>query len=590
MNVLVYPSTHPRAISVSQLLSAILVPHYLPQVIAPDVLAAPESPWHTACSLLVLLAAPQNHTGVRKYLEFGGRILALGVNAKKTRGLFGLHGTVSSFGSVGLGLATDTSILRIIDKNASLYLSFPSQASTSATVNHGAEEVAVSRFASATLDVDAEETHILGRYTDDNALAGVLSESGLVALWSCGPPLSEQLLVPTLSALGLRVHFPPSSDAQSPNLRILPQLLLAHPKKWEIQQAIVHALFPEDDLERVFSALNIEDSDHETPATKNMVFPDEHDTFAFHFARKISTDDPPSGHPLFCLVSSDTSRGEEKVKDVILLARPLTTEQENLYTPLFSPSAFFTALYEFRITGNSDSHTPWGMGDALLYGEVVTSTQTMLDKNPKFLRALPSPLLSFATKQVAGRGRGTNAWLSPAGCMQMSLKLSVSLKSTGSTSSPRSLRASNLVFIQYLYAIAVVEACHALDPTRQWAKKVKLKWPNDIYGEFPAEETWKTTEMKKLGGILVNTSFGGGMVDVIIGAVLATFERIWDSFLATESEGFQPFMDRYTGAWLHSNQTVTLTTTTPHATVRIVGITPDHGTAAHRACGRWSVH
>jgi biotin--protein ligase len=130
----------------------------------------------------------------------------------------------------------------------------------------------------------------------------------------------------------------------------------------------------------------------------------------------------------------------------------------------------------------------------------------------------------------------------------MSLKLSVPLKSTGSgkswipyhgfrpmslldhpsttASNTRSIRPSNLVFIQYLYAIAVVEACQALDPTRQWANKVKLKWPNDIYGEFPVEETWKKVELKKLGGILVNTSFRGGVADVIIGEGCLCFQEL----------------------------------------------------------------
>ncbi|KIK93625.1 hypothetical protein PAXRUDRAFT_26252 [Paxillus rubicundulus Ve08.2h10] len=613
MNVLVYPSTHPQANSVSQSLYTILTPHYLPQIISPDVLALPEFPWHTACGLLVLLALPQDHTGVRKYVESGGRILALGVSAKRTRGLFGLHDTLSSFGSAGLGvgLARDTSILRIIDRNASLYVSFPSQPSTPAIVDHDTNGIAVSRLSSTTLDLEIGEARVLGRYTDDKALAGVLTESGSVAVWSCAPPLAVQLLAQTLSTLGLRFDFPASPEGQRSGLSILPQLLLAHPKKWEIQQRTVHALFPEQDLEATFSALSVEDGGAETPAMKSMVFADEQDTFSFHFGRKIAADDLLSGHPVFCLMMSEISH-EEKVKHVILPAQPLTTRQEARYTPLFSPSAFFTALDEFRIAGK---HIPWGMGDALLYGEVVTSTQTMLDKNPKFLRALPSPLLSFATKQVSGRGRGKNTWLSPAGCMQMSLKLSVPLKSTGSTtaSNTRSIRASNLVFIQYLYAIAVVEACRALDPTRQWANKVKLKWPNDIYGEFPMEETWKTVELKKLGGILVNTSFRGRVVDVIIGCglnvlneppigslaqmaasvggevysnltvervaavVLATFEPMWNSFLDREDEGFQPFMHRYTGAWLHSNQSVTLTTTTPHATVRILGITPDYG-------------
>lgn len=41
-------------------------------------------------------------------------------------------------------------------------------------------------------------------------------------------------------------------------------------------------------------------------------------------------------------------------------------------------------------------------------------------------------------------------------------------------------------------------------------------------------------------------------VERVTAAVVTTFERLWNSFLTEESEGFRPFMDRYTNAWLHS--------------------------------------
>lgn len=44
----------------------------------------------------------------------------------------------------------------------------------------------------------------------------------------------------------------------------------------------------------------------------------------------------------------------------------------------------------------------------------------------------------------------------------------------------------------------------------------------------------------------------GLTVERVTAAVLTTFERIWDLFLDQESEGFRPFMDRYTSLWLHS--------------------------------------
>jgi len=167
----------------------------------------------------------------------------------------------------------------------------------------------------------------------------------------------------------------------------------------------------------------------------------------------------------------------------------------------------------------------------------LTVSDSLISRNPKFLRALPAPIVSFASKQTAGRGRGANAWISPAGCMLVSPTLRVPLKDPASrkhlierlpsaevsctpftaASPDRSIRTSNLVFIQYLFAIAVTDACRAIDPSRKWADRIKLKWPNDIYAEFPSQDTWKKSELKKIGGILVNLNFGGGMVDIVIG-------------------------------------------------------------------------
>lgn len=377
MNVLVYPSTHPHASSVQRFLSSILVPHYLPQVISPVVLASPENPWQTACGLLVLLAAPDHHAGVRQYTETGGRILALGVNASRSQGLFGLHSTTSTFASVGAGLelVKDTSILRLVDRKASLHLSFPSQASTPTPtiVDYDEKETPVTRIPSASLHL-GDGIRVLGWYTDDKTVAGALSESGTIALWSCAPPLPEQLLVPTLSALGLRFNFPESANGQRPGLSLLPQLLLAHPNKWDVRRRIVYALFPDRDLETAFSTLTVKDDTHKATTTESAVFPDEQDIFQFHFAREIPAADLPSDHPVFNLLSGVP---KEEVKDVILTAQPLTTAQEKRYTPFFSPSTFFAALDEFRPTRKTDELL---IGDVLLYGEVVTSTQTMLDK------------------------------------------------------------------------------------------------------------------------------------------------------------------------------------------------------------------
>jgi len=76
--------------------------------------------------------------------------------------------------------------------------------------------------------------------------------------------------------------------------------------------------------------------------------------------------------------------------------------------------------------------------------------------------------------------------------------------------------------------------------------------------------------------------------------IMTKFESMWTIF-AQNSGSFAPFMELYLKRWLHSlvpailpllrqshllarrDQLVTLTTTTPHTAVRIVGITHDHG-------------
>ncbi|KAG1805859.1 uncharacterized protein BJ212DRAFT_1303916 [Suillus subaureus] len=85
----------------------------------------------------------------------------------------------------------------------------------------------------------------------------------------------------------------------------------------------------------------------------------------------------------------------------------------------------------------------------------------MFDRNPSFLHALPSPIVSLATVQMAGRGRGGNAWLSTC-------------RVFANVAQGPTILPTNLVFIQYLYALAIIDTCHILDPASEWAHKVRM--------------------------------------------------------------------------------------------------------------------
>lgn len=91
-------------------------------------------------------------------------------------------------------------------------------------------------------------------------------------------------------------------------------------------------------------------------------------------------------------------------------------------------------------------------------------------RNTQILRRLPSGLTATATVQVAGRGRGNNVWVSPAGSLIFStvIRHPVSL-----------LNHAPVVFLQYLAALAIVEGIKNYDNGYQNIP-VKLKWPNDI--------------------------------------------------------------------------------------------------------------
>lgn len=66
-----------------------------------------------------------------------------------------------------------------------------------------------------------------------------------------------------------------------------------------------------------------------------------------------------------------------------------------------------------------------------------------------------------------------------------------------------------MVFIQYITALAIVESIR----TRKGYENVplRIKWPNDVYAELD------NGELKKVGGLLVNSSFAQNEFLLVIG-------------------------------------------------------------------------
>jgi biotin--protein ligase len=96
-------------------------------------------------------------------------------------------------------------------------------------------------------------------------------------------------------------------------------------------------------------------------------------------------------------------------------------------------------------------------------------------------------------------GRGRNSWVSQSGALQFSMILRHNVN----------IRHAPVVFIQYIIALAVVESIRERPGYEDIP--LRLKWPNDIYTET------KTDGLKKVGGLLINSSFIDDEFVLVIG-------------------------------------------------------------------------
>lgn len=280
---------------------------------------------------------------------------------------------------------------------------------------------------------------------------------------------------------------------------------------------------------------------------------------------------------------------DKVIKTIVPHANSLPSTRE---TP-FHHEAFYANLHHYH---NKLRNPSASFGATLLYGEVVTSTNTLLDKNPSLLRNLPTGFTITATTQIAGRGRGSNVWVAPPGAMMFSTVLHHSFALS---------QSAPVIFVQYLAALAIVQGIQGYAPGYEKIP-VKLKWPNDIYAQLPGSAN---NPVVKIGGILVNSSYSGSSYDVVCGiglnlsnalpttslnqlaagqnpplkpfaqekllaSILATFESLYTDFC---TKGFSRNMEeQYYRAWLHTDQIVELETE-GGARARIKGITRDWG-------------
>ncbi|KAF9435398.1 biotin holocarboxylase synthetase [Entomortierella beljakovae] len=390
-----------------------------------------------------------------------------------------------------------------------------------------------------------------------------------------------------ITKLGLKLSHPDTSvKEEGVELNLPPGAIQGIPDISPLYLGSVHPSYTHD-LTRKLRGL----------ATPEGLIKEPNDTFQL-----IAS--PQQAIPVHTSTISESADGESEetvIKNIVICTEATPPSST---TPHFVMADFFNHLQHVR-----QQNTGLKFGNWLMYGEVVTSTQTMLDKNFALCKSLPDGFVCNATIQVAGRGRGRNSWISPPGCTQFSMVLRHPVQATHASA----------VFIQYLVALAVVESVCTLPGYED--VPLKLKWPNDIYAEAPLEEgevpqSGVPPKLVKIGGVLVNSNFSGSEFLLVIGCgvnttnpnpttsinhliryhnkvtgknlglftqetllahMLVKLEELYNVFLHGNGTGFAQLEQTYYKRWLHNNAFVTLTTMTPHRKARIQGITLDYG-------------
>lgn len=293
-------------------------------------------------------------------------------------------------------------------------------------------------------------------------------------------------------------------------------------------------------------------------------------------------------------------------------------------TPYFLTRRFLAEIQRLQESG---SGPPLEVGAALGYGEVVTSTNTLMDQNPGWLKQLPHGFTITATTQTAGRGRGGNVWINPRGVMATLVLFRVPPQVAN--------LHQHIVTLQYALGLALIEAILGYGSYEDGRgvgyedMPVRLKWPNDIYVLKPEyfnllndNNTAKTVDgddekWAKILGALVNSQHIDGVYHLVWGAgvnvlneapttslntvlellnvirgrsgqppltpyshelLLAKVLHLVNLFyFAFERQGLHPFLPLYYKRWFHLHQIVLLLIDGTTRKVCIEGITPEFG-------------
>lgn len=377
MNVLVYAGPEVFQTSLKHTLStlrSILIPHYTVQSISRESLAS--HPWSTTCALLVFpgchsLTPSPSIAVIQSFVENGGALLALSSGAT-----YSSTSRALDLGSLSIsGLSRDQP-LRFHDKSTSSYLypkfhsGDPAISSVTLRLESGQDVEGVQCDGAVKFEGfdGGKNAKILAWVGESMAAVRCDMSKGKVAVWAPSievPVSGESVATPsqeirrqaamrdTLTSLGL--HIPSGVSISHP----LPQYLSVTPDRQNIISEVIKPYFE--------GSLKVLKENHDTDTLHLYDSESEDTTQILLEARSRSgsgaPSDPSSWQPKHVFVC----RGAKQPAD----ARYFDT---GIYY-----SALSTARSANGLTSSSDTKQ-WGMGEALLYSEAVTSTQIMFDR------------------------------------------------------------------------------------------------------------------------------------------------------------------------------------------------------------------
>ncbi|KAK4708375.1 hypothetical protein R3W88_029300 [Solanum pinnatisectum] len=216
----------------------------------------------------------------------------------------------------------------------------------------------------------------------------------------------------------------------------------------------------------------------------------------------------------------------------------------------------------FQIGEYFNSLSTKRFGRLLIYSPKLSSTHDVISQNNS---DLPVGTVCVADVQLKGRGRSSNLWQSPKGCLLFSFSIQME-------------DGRVVPHLQYVVCLAMTEAIKAICLEKGTPHlDVRIKWPNDLYlgglkvGGILSTSVYRSKKFYVSAGVGLNvgnekptTCLNATLKRVnplsrelkredIIAAFFNKFENLYDVFL---KQGFQALEGLYYQTWLHSGQRV----------------------------------